>query len=38
MLELCVFAQSMALDTHTKFKLEIVIRSMISAIHKFYHE
>ena len=28
-------AQSMALGTHTKFQLEILIRSTISAIHKF---
>ena len=30
------FAQSMVLGTHTKFQLEILARSMISAIHKFY--
>ena len=29
-------AQSMASGTHTKFQLEILIRSMISAIHKFW--
>ena len=28
-------AQSMALGTHKKFQLEIIIRSTISAIHKF---
>ena len=27
-------AQSMALGTHSKFQLEVLIRSMISAIHK----
>ena len=35
MLELCMCAQSMALGTHTKFQLENLTRSMISAIHKF---
>ena len=34
-LKLCMCAQSMALGTHTKFQLEILIRSTISAIHKF---
>ena len=34
-LKLCTCAQSMALGTHTKCKLEIFIRSTISAIHKF---
>ena len=34
-LKLCTCAQSKALGTHTKFQLEIRIRSAISAIHKF---
>ena len=34
-LKLCMCAQSMALGTRTKFRLEILIRSTISAIHKF---
>ena len=34
-LELCKCAQSHALGTHTKFKIEILIRNTISAIHKF---
>ena len=34
-LKLCTCAQSMALGTPTKFQLEILIRSVISAIHKF---
>ena len=34
-LKLCACAQSMALGTCTKFKLEILIRSTISAIHNF---
>ena len=34
-LKLCTCAQSMALGTHTKFQLEILIRSTVSAIHKF---
>ena len=34
-LKLCTCAQSMALGTRTKFQLEILIRSTISAIHKF---
>ena len=34
-LKLCTCAQSMALGTHTKFQLEILIRSTIFAIHKF---
>ena len=34
-LKLCTCAQSMALGTRTKFQLEILIRSAISAIHKF---
>ena len=34
-LKLCMCAQSMALGTRTKFQLEILIRSTISAIHKF---
>ena len=34
-LELCTCAQSMALGTRTKFQLEILITSTISAIHKF---
>ena len=34
-LKLCACAQSMALGTRTKFQLEILIRSTISAIHKF---
>ena len=34
-LKLCMFAQSHALGTHTKFQLEILIRNLISAIHKF---
>ena len=34
-LKICTCAQSMALGTRTKFQLEILIRSMISAIHKF---
>ena len=34
-LKLCTCAQSMALGTHTKFQLEILITSTISAIHKF---
>ena len=34
-LELSMCAQNMALDTSTMFQLEILIRSMISAIHKF---
>ena len=35
-LKICTCAQSMALGTHTKFQLEILIRSTISAIHKFW--
>ena len=31
----CMCAQSMALGTRTKFQLEIIRRSTISAIHKF---
>ena len=34
-LKLCTCAQSMALGTRTKFQLELLIRSAISAIHKF---
>ena len=34
-LKLCTCAQSMALGTRTKFQLEILITSTISAIHKF---
>ena len=34
-LKLCTCAQSMALGKRTKFQLEILIRSTISAIHKF---
>ena len=34
-LKLCTCAQSHVLGTHTKFQLEILIRSTISAIHKF---
>ena len=34
-LKLCACAQSMALGTRTKFKFEILIRSMIPAIHNF---
>ena len=34
-LKLCTCAQSMALATRTKFHLEILSRSMISAIYKF---
>ena len=34
-LKLCACAQSTALGTCTKFQLEILIRSTISAIHKF---
>ena len=34
-LKLCTCAQSMALGTCTKFQLEILIRSTISAIYKF---
>ena len=34
-LKICTCAQSKALGTHTKFQLEILIRSAISAIHKF---
>ena len=34
-LKLCTCAQSMALGTRTKFKLEIFIISTISALHKF---
>ena len=34
-LKLCMCAQSIVLGTRTKFQLEILIRSMISAIHKF---
>ena len=34
-LKLCTCAQSMALGTRTKFQLEILIRTTISAIHKF---
>ena len=33
-LKICMCAQSMALGTHTKFQLEILIISTISAIHK----
>ena len=33
-LKMCMCAQSMALGTRTKFQLEILVRSMISAIHK----
>ena len=35
-LKLCMCAQSMALGTRTKLPLEILIRSTISAIHKFW--
>ena len=34
-LKLCTCAQSMALCTRTKFQLEILVTSTISAIHKF---
>ena len=34
-LKLCTWAQSHALGSRTKFKLEIPVRSTISAIHKF---
>ena len=34
-LKFCTCAQSMALGTHTKFQLEILIRGTIFAIHKF---
>ena len=34
-LKLCTCAQNMAVGTRTKFQLEILIRSMIFAIHKF---
>ena len=34
-LKLCTCGQSMALGTHTKFQLEILMRTTISAIHKF---
>ena len=34
-LKLCTCTQSMALGTHTKFKLEILMKSTISVIHKF---
>ena len=34
-LKLCTFAQSMALHTHLKFQLEIIIRSTISVLHNF---
>ena len=34
-LKLCTCAQSMALGTSTKFQLEILMRSIISTIHKF---
>ena len=34
-LKLCICAQSMALGTHTKFQLEILIRSTILVIYKF---
>ena len=34
-LKICMCAQSIALGTRTKFQLEILIRSTISAIHKF---
>ena len=34
-LKICTCAQSKALGTHTKFQLEILIRSAIFAIHKF---
>ena len=34
-LKLCMCAQSMALGTRTKFQLEILIRSTISAIYNF---
>ena len=34
-MELCTCAQSMALGTRTKFHLQILIRTTISAIHKF---
>ena len=34
-LKLCACAQSMALSTHTKFQLEILIRSAILVIYKF---
>ena len=34
-LKICVCAQSMALGTRTRFKLEILIRSIISTIHNF---
>ena len=33
--KLCMCAQSKALGTRTKFQFEILIRSTISAIHKF---
>ena len=35
-LQLCMCGQSPALATHTNFQLEILIRSKISAIHKFH--
>ena len=35
MLKICMCALSMALGTRTKFQLEILIRSMISATQKF---
>ena len=35
MLKLCMCAQSLALATRTKFQLEILIRSISSAIYKF---
>ena len=35
-LNLCTCAQSIALVTRTKFQLEILIKSTISAIHKFW--
>ena len=34
-LKFCTCAQSMALGSHTNFQLQIIIRSTISAIHKF---
>ena len=34
-LKFCTCAQSIALDTRTKFQIEILIRNTISAIHKF---
>ena len=34
-LKLCMCTQNIALGTHSKFQLEILLRSMISVIHKF---